>query len=181
MGDLTAGELGVVGGSWNGLLFENPQVGYPLTLTWSFTIDFAEVNRDYGSIAPSLTIDWVPAGSTRWDSMAGRRDVADTFADPFESSLYFFEHFRFDRVELAVIDQSGRALGVSVHVEGDLDRLGVPELDVTAELTFGGIYVQTDATGPDAGAASALLGQFVELDGLVARSRSHNVLFEPTG
>jgi hypothetical protein len=181
MGELTAGELHVVGGSWSGLLFENPLADYPLRLTWSFTIDFGEVRREYGSVAPSLTIEWVPAGSASWDSMSGQRYAADAFGDPIESSLYFFEHFRFDRVALEVLSQSSRNLDVSAHVAGDLDGLGVPELGVAAQVSFSGIDVQTDETGSDAAAASALLAQFLTIDGLVPRSRPHNVLFEPSG
>jgi hypothetical protein len=180
MGELAAEELTVVGGSWSGLLFENPLADYTLRLTWSFTIGFGEVRREYGSVAPSLTIEWVPAGSASLDSMSGHRYGADAFGSPIESSLYFFDHFRFDRVAVEVLSQSSHDLDVSAHVAGDLDGLGVPKLEVAARVSFDGIYVQTDETGSDAAAASALLAQFLNTDGLVPRPRSHNVLFEPS-
>ena len=68
--DLKTAELRPAGGTWSGFLFENPVVGYPLTLTWTFRIDFAEIVRDYGSTSPSLTIEWVPADTAGWTSMA---------------------------------------------------------------------------------------------------------------
>src|SRR5688500_3900064 len=38
--DLNADELQPVGGSWSGLLFENPVSGYALALSWTFDIEF---------------------------------------------------------------------------------------------------------------------------------------------
>ncbi len=107
-------EMRPVGGSWSGLLFENQFTAYPLTFTWTFTVDFDEVDTDAGSIAPSLTLEWIPAGEPGWTAMVGQRFVGRAFADPIEASFYLFEHYRFERVELHVDAQSDRLLTVVV-------------------------------------------------------------------
>lgn len=177
--DLKPAELRSVGGTWSGLLFENPVVGYPLTLTWTFSIDFEEIVREYGSSSPSLTIDWVPAGTAEWTSMAGRRFRGSTFADPIETSVYIFDHHRFDRVDLEVEEQDHDMLRVAAVASGDLDGLGLDQFLARATLRFEGIYVQTPAVGTDRQAAIDLLSRVTTVDGLVPRPRQHNVVFEP--
>ncbi len=88
--DLRVEELTPVGGSWSGLLFENPATGYPLRLTWAFFLDFSEVVRNHGSVSPNLAVDWVPAGTSSWRSIGGARFSADCFGKPIEATLYFF-------------------------------------------------------------------------------------------
>jgi hypothetical protein len=51
-------ELLPQGGSWNGLLFDNPNIGLAPGLTWSFELRFAEVSRDYGDSPVSFTVGW---------------------------------------------------------------------------------------------------------------------------
>ncbi len=58
---LLQAELVPTGGHWGGLLFDNPAIGLPLALTWSFTIDFKSVGRDYCRSEPSLTVDLGPS------------------------------------------------------------------------------------------------------------------------
>lgn len=178
MSDLALDELRPIGGTWNGLLFENPVSGYPLSLSWTFSIDFDEIARDYGKVSPSLTIDWVPVGSSSWKRMAGQSFIGRSFADPIESSLYFFQHYRLDHVELSIENQVSNELTVGAVAGGDIDGLGLPEVSARAVLRFAGIYVQTEATGVDVDAAAALLAGFVEVDGLQPTPRGHNVLFE---
>lgn len=178
MGDLDADELRPVGGSWNGLLFENPISGYPLALSWTFSIEFAEVDRDYGSVSPSLSIDWVPSAASSWNEMVGQSFRGRSFADPIETSLYFFEHYRFDHVDLAIESQTLDELTVHAAAGGDIDGLGLAEVSARAALSFAGIYVQTEATGVDTDAAAALLARFVDIDALQPRSRGYNVIFE---
>ena len=173
-------ELTPVGGTFSGLLFENPNTGYPLQLTWTFSVDCAEVSRDYGSTQPNLVVDWVPAvGRTRWDEMAGVRFAGSTFGEPIETSVYFFDHHRYDAVEVEVVEQLGTELSVRVHVSGDVDSLGISELEVDATLTFAGIYVQTGTSGTNVEAAGELLSRFTDVSGLRGRQRGHNVVFEP--
>lgn len=160
-------------------MFENPAVGYPLTLTWTFSIDFEEVLREHGSVSPSLTIDWVPAGTSGWTSMDGRRFRGSTFADPIETSVYFFEHHRFDRVDLHVAEQDHDVLRVEAVAGGDIDGLGLDRISAGAILRFEGISVQTEAVRTDTQAATHLLSRITTVEGLVPRPRRHNVLFEP--
>ena len=181
MSDLRSDELRPAGGTWSGLLFENSRSSSPLTMSWSFTLDFEVVERDYGSASPSLSIEWVPAGSSSWRSMAGQSFHGRTFGDPIEVSLYFFEHHRLDRVDLTIVDQSSDLVTVVAVAGGDLDGLGLSEVSARASLRFTGIHVQTESTGGDTDAASALLAGFADLDGLRPRSRGRNVVFEPVG
>lgn len=180
MSDLSANDLRPTGGTWSGLLFENPATDRPLALTWSFTVDFAEVARDYGTVAPALTVEWVPVGASSWVAMAGHRFNGTSFADPVESSVYFFQHHRFDRADVHVRSQTGDVIDLDVTIDGDLDRLGVPSVTARARLHFAGIHVQSPSTGTDARAASDLLARFTSVDGLRPRPRSHNVVFERT-
>jgi len=133
--DLDASELKVSGGTWNGLLFENATIGYPLSLSWTFTIEFASLHRDYGEVDPSLTVDWVPAGESRWNAMTGHRYTCNTFAGPIEPSFYYFDHFRFERGDVVVEEQVGGELRVDAAIGGDLDGLGLAE--ISARRPFG--------------------------------------------
>ena len=173
-------ELIPVSGTFSGLLFENPNTGYPLQLSWTFSVDCAEVTRDYGSTQPNLVVDWVPAGRARWDEMAGVRFAGSTFGEPIETSVYFFEHHRYDAVEVEVVEQLGTELAVRVRASGDVDSLGISEIEVGVSLTFSGLYVQTGTSGTNVEAATELLSRFTDITGLRGRPRGHNVLFEPS-
>ena len=174
--ELERDELVPVGGTWSALLFENPVVACPLVLTWTFTIDFAEVGRDFGAVSPSLSIDWVPA-TTGWRDLVGCRFESVRFAEPVESSIYFFQHYRYEGASVDVTAGSDSEIDVRVHVFGDLDGLGLPRVETETRLRFAGIIVQTAATGSDIPAATALLAQFTDVSGLHAVSRAHNVVF----
>ncbi|MCP3882988.1 MAG: hypothetical protein GY701_32010 [Sulfitobacter sp.] len=176
---LRVGELTPDGGTFSGLLFENPNTGYPLQLSWTFSVDFAEVDRDYGSTRPNVVVDWVQTGDTAWNEMAGARFACATFGEPIETSVYFIEHHRYDRVEVEVSEQRGAELAVRVRAGGDVDSLGIAEIAVDATLTFSGIYVQTDMSGNSVERAAELLSRFTDARGLRGRQRGHNVVFEP--
>lgn len=178
---LRVDELIPVGGAFSGLLFENPTTGYPLQLSWTFSVDCAEVNRDYGSTRPNLVVDWVPAARrTAWNEIAGVRFAGSTFGEPVETSVYFFEHHRYDTVEVEVIEQRGTELAIRVRANGDVDSLGISEIAVDATITFSGIYVQTDKSGTNVELAEELLSHFTDTSDLRGRPRGHNVVFEPT-
>lgn len=177
---LRVDELTPTGGTLTGLLFENLSTGYPLTLSWTFAIDFAEVARGYGSTTPNIVVGWIPATREAvWRRMAGQRFSCSTFGAPIETSVYFFEHHRYDRVEITVTEQRGTELGIHMNASGDVDSLGMPEIVVDATVAFGGIYVQTDMTGTDIDLAAELLGQFTDIGDLRPRTGGHNVRFEP--
>lgn len=161
-----ADELIAVGGSWSGLLFENPVSDYPLALTWTFTIEFSEVRRDFGSTSPNLAIDWVPLPESNWHSMKGRQMTCETFAEPIETTVYYSGHHRYDHVEFTMIDQSASLIDIRVAASGDIDGLGLPTISTAATLSFGGIYVQTNGVGTNVEAARKLLSTFTDTAGL---------------
>jgi hypothetical protein len=117
-------EILLVGGSWEGLLFENPSTGLPLLLSWTFTFEFADVARGFGTSPLSLTVDWVRLGGSTWEAMVGQSASGSSFGDPIEASVYFFEHHRFDAAEVEVTAQDGDRLYVMASVRGDIDGLG---------------------------------------------------------
>lgn len=175
---LRSDELNPVDGSWTGLLFENPATGYPLALTWTFTIDFASVSRDFGSVSPNLSIDWVPLPGSTWHSMNGREVAGKIFGEPIETSIYFFEHYRYDSVELAVIGQRTESIDIRATVAGDFDGLGIAELSIETALSFGGIYVQLDEVGTNVEAAESRLAEYTDTSRLRGHARDQNVVFE---
>jgi hypothetical protein len=179
MSEVAANELIALGGTWNGVLFENPATGYPLALTWSCSIDFAPLERPYGSTEPGISIDWLPARTAEWRRLAGLSFTGTTFADPIESSIYVFAHHRYDAVDLVVGRQVDQAIDVSVSLRGDIDGLGLPEVAVRSTVAFGGIFVQCSESGTDPDAAARVLSRFCSLDGLEPRTQPHNVVFEP--
>ena len=164
------------GGEWNGLLFDTPNIGLSPALTWTFEFKFAEVPRDVGDTPVSLTVDWVPLPGSVWSAMAGHTTACEKFAEPIECSAYFFEHHRYDVVQLRILEQAGSRLRVAVEAHGDVDGLGVPEWSVEQWLDFDGIYVQLDGVETAADAASRL-PEFTEHSGLVAQNNGHNFKF----
>ena len=150
------------GGSWSGLLFDNAAVGLPPALTWTFHVPFAPVDDE----PVALDVDWLPLPATGWRHLAGHGATSDAFAEPAESSVYYYGHHRYDRVELRVSEQDGRRVRVEITVSGDRDRLGPESITVAAWLDFAGISVQLGDT-PSAEAALERLAGFTEIDGLV--------------
>lgn len=169
------------GGTWSGLLYENPRTGYDLQLTWTFTFDYEPVRRDYGTTEPSLSIDWVPFGESDWRRLAGNHMNARRFAEPIESSVYFFEHYRYDVTDVRVVEQQAADIRVTAGVRGDIDGLGLESLEADQRLRFRGIYVQPTRLPRSLEAAMALLSRFTDTTGLVGVRRRHSYLFEPGG
>jgi hypothetical protein len=170
----------VAGGTWRGLLFDNPNIGLSPGLTWTFEFPFAEVSRDYGTSEVGLTVDWVPLPGAAWSTMAGRKAAGEVFGEPIECSAYFFEHYRYDVVQLRILEQVGSRLRVAVEAQVDLDGLGIPSWDAEQWLDFEGLSVQLDGvtTVDD---ATAQLAEFTDAAGLVAVDNGHNVRFvEPS-
>jgi len=170
-----------IGGEWHGLLFDNPHVGYDLRLTWTFTFEYQPVRRDYGTIEPSLAIDWVPFGRCSWRSLAGNHASADRFGEPIEASVYFYEHYRYDETDVRVLEQRATEVRVGAKVRGDLDGLGLEAVEVDHGLGFQGIYVHPSVLPDSTEAAESLLSGFTDTTGLVGVRRQHNYLFRPTG
>ncbi|MGH3758136.1 hypothetical protein [Actinophytocola sp.] len=180
---LRASELvPATGGQWDGLLFDNPTLGMMPWLSWSFTFLFADVSRDDGSSPVSLCIEWVPLTTATWRDMAGQALRNSRFAEPAEASVYFFEHHRYDTVDLQVVEQHGLEIRVAATVSGDLDGLGVDQLTVDQWMTFAGIHVSL-STARSAEAASARLKDFTDVIGLSCSPRrtAGNFMFSPSG
>jgi hypothetical protein len=169
-------ELVPQGGSWKGLLFDNPNIGLAPGLTWTFEFRFAEVSRDYGDSPLSFTVDWAPLPGATWSAMAGQATSCDVFGEPVECSAYFFEHYRFDSIELRVLEQDGNRLRVAVEGHGDVDALGVPMWRGDQWLDFEGIYVQLDGI-ETVDQAAAQLANFTDISGLTGSMSGHNFKF----
>lgn len=163
----TVAELVPVGGSWGGLLFDNPTIDLLPALIWTFTFDYAEVVRDYGAVTPSLTVDWIPLPRCSWRRMAGLNASAAAFAEPIESSVYFFQHHRYQAAEIRVADQRGLDTSVVACVYGDIDGLGIPSLSAEGWLRFGGILVRLSERIGGSDEARARLEEFTDTTGLV--------------
>jgi hypothetical protein len=169
-------ELVPSGGTWSGLLFDNPTINLAPGLTWTFTFEFEEVSRDFGDSAVSFTVDWVPLPGASWTAMAGQSVTCDVFGEPVETSAYCFEHHRYDAVRLRVLEQDGTRLHVVARASGDVDAMGVQSWNVDAWLEFEGIRVQlSDADTVEA--ATARLDELTDTAGLTARATGHNFLF----
>jgi hypothetical protein len=173
---LRLAELVPQGGAWRGLLFDNPNIGLPPALTWTFEFQFGELSRDYGDSPVSFTADWVPLPGAAWSAMAGHSAASEVFAEPIECSAYFFAHHRYDAVQVRVLEQRGSKLRVAVKAHGDVDGLGIPKWTVDEWLDFDGIYVQLSDTNT-VEEATARLATHSDISGLVGSTSSHNFKF----
>ena len=171
---LKSEEVRPQGGTWNGLLFDNPSIGLPPALTWTFSFACAEVSRDDESSPVSLTVDWVPLPGATWLTMAGHTASCDSFGEPVECSAYFFEHYRYDAVRLRAVEQQQGRLRVAVEARDDIDDLGVPVWTLDQWLAFEGIYVQLEGVRGLAD-ATASLQRFTDPSGLTAVDNGHNL------
>jgi hypothetical protein len=162
------------GGEWSGLLFDNPRIGLPPQLTWTFTFVYEDVARDYGDSPVSLTLDWIPLARDSWRGMAGLTARCTTFGEPSEASVYFFTHHRYDRIELDLLAQCDLAVHARATVSGDIDRLSVASVTADAWLRFAGITVAlSDSRSGDA--ALSRLRDFTDTTGLsLTPSQRHN-------
>lgn len=181
--DLDLSELMPAGGSWGGLLFSNPVAGVAPSLTWTFTFDFAEIEREYGKVTPGLMVDWAPLpNNASWHDLGAASVTCATFGEPIEASVYFFEHYRYDHVELSLLSQDAGRIQVRAVVSGDIDGLGIPELAAEASLDFEGIIVQLAEEPLSVNAAAIELARFTSVEGLTAQARWHNnYIFVPAG
>lgn len=171
-------ELVPTGGTWSGLLFDNPQTGYDLKLTWTFTFVYESVRREYGDTEPHLTIDWVPFEEPNWRRIEGNFASAQRFADPIEASVYFFEHYRYANAAIRVVEQHATDVLVTAEVRGDIDGLGLPGLYAEQWLRFDGIFVQPSVRPESLEAAELLLAEFTDTTGLSGADRKNIFVFE---
>ncbi len=176
---LQVDELRPMGGWWGGLLFDNPAVWLGPCLSWFFVFQFAPVERDGQGAAPSLAVEWVPLPGAGWQAMAGRRASCHAFARPIEASLSFFDHHRYDTVELQLMRQRGRALQVVAEVDGDLDGLGIAALRTSSRLLFDGITISLAHAPADVDRARSVLDEFTDTSGMDGFPRAQGYWFTP--
>ena len=168
-----------MGGLWGGVLFDNPAMWMAPSFSWAFIFRFAEVIRDRGQAAPTLTVEWVRLRAASWQDMVGQHASCPKWAQPIEASISFFDHHRYDRVDLQVLRQKGRLLQVVAEVEGDVDGLGIPALRASSRLLFDGITVALSNPPPDVEAARAMLNDFTDTEGLEGYARADHYWFSP--
>lgn len=174
---MRASELVSTGGTWGAVLFENSGVRVPPGFTWSFSFEFEDVTRDFGSSAVSLSVDWVPLDGARWHAIDGRAASSSRFATPIESSVCFFEHYRYDAVQLRIVAQTGSDVVVSAQLRGDIDGLGLDQIDVEARLRFTGVRVRLERPPRSVAAARRKLRQFTDVEGLVGSTSGQGFKF----
>lgn len=177
---LRADEIVARGGTFSGFLFDNPFIRLKPALTWSFDFDCEDVVRDGDSSLVSASVSWLPMDVPGWKSLAPRRAAGEIFAEPAESSVYYYAHHRYDAFELVLQEQRGAEVLVTLKVSGDLDGLGLDSVSVTAWLRFVGIAVQlSDVNEPTE--ALHRLASLTDTQGLVLRdSPNHaNFHFDP--
>ncbi|SCL36583.1 hypothetical protein GA0070624_5592 [Micromonospora rhizosphaerae] len=168
----------VEGGTWGGLLFDNPRVGLAPHLTWSFRFPFEEVIRDYGSSQIFLDIEWLPLPGASWGNMTGQ--AIRGVGEPAESSVCFFQHHQYDLIDLEIVEQRDLWIHARATLTGDLDGLGMDPVTADAWLRFTGIRVYlSDITSAES--ALARLQEFTAPEGLsyTPTPNSPSFRFEP--
>ena len=156
------------GGEWRGHLFENPHTGLPEGLTWGFVFDLPDKQ--------SLTVEWVPLPGAEWRAMAGQSARCEVFGEPIESSVYCFEHYCYDAVDLRILEQDGTRLRVAADISGDVDGLGIPSWSVDDWLEFDAITVQLPGVDT-VDAAAERLGAYLDISGLTPTGENGLVKF----
>lgn len=165
------------GETWGGLLFDNPKLGLAPELTWSFRFPFQEVIRDYGSSPIYLDIEWLPLPGAGWRSMAGQ--VVRGMTEPAEASVYFFQHHRYDLIDLEIVEQRDLSIHARATLSGDLDGLGLDPVTADAWLRFTGIGVSvSEATSAES--ALARLRGFTDTEGLSHSPAPNSTSFDFT-
>lgn len=171
-------ELHPVGGSWGGLLFDNPTIGLPTRFYWSFEVEFAEVVRDYGTVSPNLVVDWVTDGPGSWRKMQGFEFERHDW-NGFEASVYFFSHYRYDSAQLSVLGQQGSRLLVATRLAGDIDGLGLPEVSASCWLDLSQVVVSVSTVDDLERAARALSAAAVDIAELTGEAFGSGFRFSP--
>jgi hypothetical protein len=99
------------------------------------------MSRSYGEASPSLTAEWAPLPGASWCGMTGQL-VSSDFGEPVDCSAYFFDHHRYKRATIRVVEQQGSRALVRIEAHGDIDNLGIPKLTAEQWLDFDGIYLR---------------------------------------
>jgi hypothetical protein len=153
------------GGEWWGVLFENPDMSIPSTLTWGFSFPFESLDEDGVAVPLGLTVEYVPLAAAGWRSLGGHRLTSTGFMGLAEANVHHYLHHRFESIDIDLAEQRGQLLRAVVIVSGDVDDLGIDPLHADAWLAFAGITVSLpDLTSSDH--ALARLAEFTDTSGL---------------
>lgn len=178
--ELRAADFRPIGGSWSGLLFNNPGIRLPTRLTWSFDFNFAPIELDGEEASLGVTVEWAELPRVAaWTAMAGTDFSSESFGESAEASIYCFMHHRFDRVQLRFLEQTGTDLHVQADLSGDLDGLGIPNLSFAAWLRFTGIFVQVEPRPQSVVDAAASLSAWTSVQGLDGKHSGNTFSFAP--
>lgn len=112
--------------------------------------------------------------------MPATRLACNEFGKPVESSVYWFEHYRFDSVVLTIGEQRGRQLHVAADVEGDVDGIGIASLHADGWLDFECLIVALTEEPPSVESARAKLSSFTGAEGLEGVNTGHSYRFTPS-
>ena len=167
---LRGDEVVARGGTYSGLLFDNPAIGLSPSLTWSFDFDCDEVVRADERSIVGVTVEWLPMQASSWASLAPNRAAGKAFGNPAEASVYFYAHHRFDAFELVLQEQRDSALLAALTLRGDLDGLGLDPVRVSTRLRFTGFNVHLSDVNSPTEALERLAG-FTNAEGLELRER----------
>lgn len=172
------------GGSYYGHIFENPRLGVPRALYWSFTVDFSGIRYLGQTWDSSLTVEWITFGVREF---VGTHPVSSASCPRAEASLYLAEHHPIDSWEGqmswdASPPQCGFAYDVRLNFPG-LDRDPVPGLHLMGRvsLQFDGFIIVPGNLSPkptSVDEASLLLRQYFQAP-CVALDEGWRYVFRP--
>ncbi|EFV13261.1 hypothetical protein [Segniliparus rugosus] len=101
---------------------------------WSLRVECRAVERPYGSTPLNVEVDCVDFGLPAGDGLAGAEAVLVGDDDEPSASVYFFEHYAYDRAVVRVLSRQGERARVSVELAEDLYGLGLERISLTAEV-----------------------------------------------
>jgi len=131
----------------------------------AFSFPYRDAERDYGHTPVTLDLEWIPLTAPSWQALVGLDAHSRTFGEAGEASLYFFEHHRYDKVDLHILEQHDEMVHVQVSVTGDIDHLRIESITADAWLRFDSITVAlSDARTGEA--AWSRLREFTDTAGL---------------
>ena len=100
---------------------------------WSIRVECREVKRPDSSSAVSVGVEGIDFGLRASGCLAGADVVVEGNDEPL-ASIYFYEHYAYDRAVVRVLGQRGAQARVSVELTGDLYGLGIERIEVTADV-----------------------------------------------
>jgi hypothetical protein len=87
----------------------------------------------------SISIDAVPGSVVDWRSLAGHHLVGTSFGEQGEAVVTFGNHYRYDRVVIDIPEQRNKTADFHITLSGDLDGLGLDEIELTVSGEYTGM------------------------------------------